>query len=183
VCPPDEGGNKSGAEFGGARNIWSYSTLRYSLSNICSIPNPWECMFEASQPSADRAPTSAPHSANVAPKRDRRLTLTKIDKRGRLGKRVRELTAMFASAVGGEQTPMRKLKVEKAAELTALAELARGDFMRDGKGTLDDIVRLERKADQAVRALGIREQAPKPTSTHDNIRRAYPAARLEPSDR
>jgi hypothetical protein len=93
----------------------------------------------------------------VAPKRDRRLTLTKIDRRGRLGKRVAELTAMFAAAVGGEQTPMRKLKVERAAQLTAIAELARGDFMRDGKGTLDDIVRLERKADHAVRSLGISE--------------------------
>jgi len=59
-----------------------------------------------------------------SPKRDRRLTLTKIDKRGRLGKRIAELTAMFAS---GEQTPMRKLKVEKAARLTALAELGSVD--------------------------------------------------------
>ena len=100
-------------------------------------------------------------NATVAPKRDRRLTLTKIDKRGRLGKRVAELTAMFAAAVGGEQTPMRKLKVDKAAELTALSELARGDFMRDGKGTLDDIVRLERKADQAVRSLDLNDAKPK----------------------
>ena len=99
-----------------------------------------------------------------SPKRDRRLTLTMVDKRGRLGKRIAELTAMFAAAVGGEQTPMRKMKVEKAAQLTAIAELARGDFMRDATGTLDDIVRLERKADQAVRALGISEAKPKPTS-------------------
>jgi hypothetical protein len=113
---------------------------------------------------ANAAPLGGHQKGDRAPKRDRRLTLTKIDKRGRLGKRVTELTAMFAIAVGGEQTPMRKLKVEKAAELTALAELARGDFMRDGKGTLDDIVRLERKADQAVRSLGITERDPRPTS-------------------
>jgi hypothetical protein len=112
----------------------------------------------------DAAPLGAHQKGGRAPKRDRRLTLTKIDKLGRLGKRVAELTAMFAAAVGGEQTPMRKLKVEKAAELTALAELARGDFMRDGKGTLDDVVRLERKADQAVRSLGITERDPRPTS-------------------
>jgi hypothetical protein len=98
-----------------------------------------------------------------APKRDRRLTLTRIDRRGRLGKRIAELTAMFAAAVGGEVTPMRKLKVEKASHLTAIAELARCAFMRDGKGTLDDIVRLERKADQAVRLLGITDEA-KPKS-------------------
>lgn len=112
----------------------------------------------------DRAPISAPQSANIAPKRDRRLTLTKIDKRGRLGKRIAELTAMFAAAAGDEQTPMRKMKVEKAAQLTAIAELARGDFMRDAQGTLDDVVRVERKADQAVRALGIVEGKPKPAS-------------------
>jgi hypothetical protein len=105
--------------------------------------------------------TPAHQPVAVAPKRDRRLTLTKIDRRGRLGKRVAELTAMFAAAVGGEQTPMRKLKVERAAQLTALAELARGDFMRDGKGTLDDIVRLERKADQAVRSVGLTDAKPK----------------------
>jgi hypothetical protein len=103
-------------------------------------------------------------AGSTAPKRDRKLTLTKIDKRGRLGKRVAELNTMFAGAVGGEQTPMRKLKVEQAAQLTALAELARGDFMRDGKGTLDDIVRCERKADQAVRALGISDVKPKTIS-------------------
>jgi hypothetical protein len=33
--------------------------------------------------------------------------------------------------------------------------------MRDGKGTLDDIVRLERKADQAVRSLGLSDAKPK----------------------
>jgi hypothetical protein len=100
-----------------------------------------------------------------APKRDRRLTLTRIDKRSRLGKRIGELTAMFTVAVCEEElTGLRRLKVQKAAELTAIAELARGDFMRDGKGSLDDIVRLERKADQAVRALGISEAKPKPTS-------------------
>ena len=78
---------------------------------------------------------------------------------------------MFAAAAGAELTPMRKLKVQKAAELTAIAELARGDFMRDGKGTLDDIVRCERKADQAIGALGISEaprvaREPSPLAEH-----------------
>jgi hypothetical protein len=114
---------------------------------------------------ANSVPVACRQDGSAAPKRDRRLTLTKIDKRGRLGKRVAELTAMFASAAGGEVTPMRRLKVEKAAQLTAIAELARGDFMRDGKGTLDDLVRLERKADQAVRALGIDEARGRPKLT------------------
>ena len=95
-------------------------------------------LISANQSSADVSPLQLKQNAAVAPKRDRRLTLTKIDKRGRLGKRVAELTAMFTAAVGCEQTPMRKMKVDKAAQLTALSELARGDFMRDGKGTLDE---------------------------------------------
>jgi hypothetical protein len=111
--------------------------------------------------SAVAAPLAGRQADGNTPKRDRRLTLTKIDKRGRLGKRVAELTAMFAAAVHGEQTPMRKLRVEKAAELTAMAEQVRGDYMRDGNGTLDDIVRIERKADQAVRSLGITDAKPK----------------------
>ena len=114
-------------------------------------------MFEAAQLSADISPSQVKQNAIGLPKRDRRLTLTKIDKRGRLGKRIAELTEMFAAAIGVDLTPMCNLKVEKAAQLTAIAESARGDFMREGKGTLDDIVRLERKADQAVRALGIVE--------------------------
>jgi hypothetical protein len=120
--------------------------------------------ISTNQSSAEVSPLRLKQNAAVAPKRDRRLTLTKIDKRGRLGKRVAELTAMFAAAVSGELTAMRKLKVDKAAQLTALTELARGDFMRDGKGTLDDIVRLERKADQAVRALGLTETKRKPAN-------------------
>ena len=116
-----------------------------------------------SQLLAVAAPLSVRSESDGRPKRDRRLTLTKIDRRGRLGRRVAELTALFAASISGEPSPMMRLKIEKAAQLTAIAELARGDFMRDGKGTLDDIVRLERKADQAVRALGLDEKrvAPK----------------------
>ena len=113
---------------------------------------------------ADTSPVFGRPIGSTAPKRDRRLTLTRIDRRGRLGKRIAELTEMFAAAVGEDATPMPRLRVEKAAQLTAIAELARGDFMRDAKGTLDDIVRLERKADQAVRALGISDVKPKTIS-------------------
>jgi hypothetical protein len=47
-------------------------------------------------------------------------------------------------------------KISDAAQLKALAEAQRGAWMR-GEATcsLDDLVRLERKADQAARALGI----------------------------
>ena len=82
---------------------------------------------------ADAAPFPRSSHELPAPKRSRAKLLTQVSRRTRLGKRIAELTAMFAAAVGAELTPMRKLKVDKAAQLTAIAELARGDFMRDGK--------------------------------------------------
>jgi hypothetical protein len=114
--------------------------------------------------SADALPFSRRSDGSPAPKRSRAKLLTKVDRRSQLGKRIVELTQMFSAAIGGELTPMRRLAVDKAAQLTAIAEQARGAFMRDGVGTLDDIVRLERKADQAVRALGTIEAKPKAPS-------------------
>jgi hypothetical protein len=99
---------------------------------------------------------------SVAPKRDRRRYLTKVDRRSRLGLRIKELTRLFTEATGGSPTPLRKLKIARAAELTALAEKARGDFMRDGLATLSDIAAIERKADLAVRALGLADDPPAP---------------------
>jgi len=90
-----------------------------------------------------------------SPRRDRRRTLTKLDGRLPLGRRFAELIVLFTAAVHGEMTPMRRLKVERAAQLCALAEQARGDYMRDGRGSLDDLVRIERKADSSVRAIGL----------------------------
>jgi len=95
------------------------------------------------------------------PRRSRAKRLTTVSRSTRLGKRIDELMAMLTAALDGELTPMRKLAVERAAQLTAIAEKARGDFMRDSLGTLDDIVRLERKADQAVRALRLVDEPAK----------------------
>jgi hypothetical protein len=98
--------------------------------------------------------------------------MTTLDRCTRVWKRVAELTALFTRALGDiELTPLRQMKIDRAAQLTALAELARGRFMRNGDGTLDDIVRLERKADSAVRALGIVESKPKPPSIADIVAR------------
>jgi hypothetical protein len=112
-------------------------------------------LLEAGQMTTDVLPSLTKHSAAVAPKRDRRLTLTKLDRRGRFGRRVAELTAMFTDAVGGELTPMRRLKVERAAQMVAVSEQARGKFMRDGSGNLENILLAERRAAAACRAVGI----------------------------
>lgn len=110
------------------------------------------------------------------PRRSRAIVLTRVDRRTALGKRIAELTALYVDALGGDDlSPIKRLKVDAAAQLMVLAEKARGDYMRDGKGSLDDVVRIERKASAAERAPGIVERSTKPT-TLDNIRKFYPAA-------
>jgi hypothetical protein len=48
------------------------------------------------------------------------------------------LTALYVEALGADAlSPIKRLKVDAAAQLMALAEKARGDFMRDGVGNLD----------------------------------------------
>ncbi len=106
------------------------------------------------------------------PKRDRRRYLTKIDKRTAFGRRVMELRSVFAESLGAaEMTPLRRLKIREAAELKAIAERARGDWMRDGAGNLDDIVRIERKADLAFQALNIVEPKAKTPTLADILAR------------
>jgi hypothetical protein len=100
--------------------------------------------------------------ASPAPKRSRRKTLTGIDRRSVLGKRVAELTAAYADAMEGELTPLRRAAVERAAQLTAVAEKARGDFMRGGDVALNQLTRAERNATQARRELGLPATDAKP---------------------
>jgi hypothetical protein len=119
---------------------------------------------------ADTGPATAPIAASLAPvgagpKRDRRRRLTKVDRRSALGRRIAELSTLFTSATGWEEiTPLRRFKIAAAAELTAVAEKARGQYLRDGDISADDCVRMERRADAAVRALRLREESPKPAS-------------------
>ena len=135
-------------------------------------------MLEGS-PSAALA--SGKHAALLAKaKRKRphyRRELTTVDRRSRVFRRITELQALFLSALesaGVELSPLRRMKIEEAAQLKALAEKTRGDYLRDGVGTLDDIVRIERKAELAVKGLGIVEgkAAQRPRRLADVLRGA-----------
>jgi len=134
-------------------------------------------LFEPNTVPPDRGVPAASkelqHGVNASPKprRSNKIILTGVDKRTALGKRIVELKALFVEALGGVDaiSAIKRMKVDEAAQLKALAELCRGDFMRDAKGNLDDIVRIERKAEHAVRALRIVEAAPKPPSLRDYI--------------
>jgi hypothetical protein len=121
--------------------------------------------FPTYESQADAAPITSGQTASVAPKRIRRRLLTKVDKRNRVGRRIEELAALFLAALADrEQTPMLAHKVRQAAELLAMAEKARGDYLRGEHCQLDDVVRAERRAEAAVAALGIRDTKSKPSN-------------------
>jgi len=122
-------------------------------------------MFEAGQMAADVSPPQAKQNAIGAPKRDRRLSLTKIDRRGRLGRRVAELTGIFmrVEKAAGEVTPLKLECIREAAQLKALAEAERGSWMRgESKCSLDELIRLERFAAAAVEELGLQKAGSAP---------------------
>src|ERR1700722_5660173 len=88
------------------------------------------------------------------PRRSRAQALTRVDRRLPLGRRIEALKTIYFEALGGAEglSPMKRLRVYQAAQLKARAEKARGSFMRDSIGSLDDVMVAERRADIAVRA-------------------------------
>lgn len=98
----------------------------------------------------------------LKPPRSRKKDLTTVDRRTRVFRRIAELTALFTSALtqaGLELSPVRKLKVQTAAEAVAVAELARGKYMRDGDGDLTELLTAERRADAAMKGLGLPDRS------------------------
>jgi hypothetical protein len=136
------------------------------MSRACCYPGGMELLeTHAIEPPVERRSGA---DAALKPRRSRVVTLTRVDKRLRLGKRIAELTAMYLAALGdADLSPLKRLKVDEAAQLKAVAEKTRGAYLREGEGSLDDIVRIERKAASAERALGIVERAPKPKTLAD----------------
>ncbi len=132
--------------------------------------------------SPQRAASSAVDASK--PRRSRKKGLTTVDRRSRVSRRITELQALFLSALeraGAVLTPMRRMRLEEAAQLKALAEKARGDYLRDAVGSLDDVVRIERKADAAVRAIGLPSESsrPAPPSLADYMKSVAPSRASE----
>jgi len=72
---------------------------------------------------------------------------------------VRGVFIAALTADGHELSPVRRLGIERAAQATALAEMARSRYMRDGDGDLDDLIRAERRADTLIKWLGCRRSS------------------------
>src|SRR5260221_627362 len=102
------------------------------------------------QPIASRSPTSRARMTN----QPRRMV---ISGRTALGRRLRDIADQLADGLGGwpRLNELQASAVRKAAELTALAEDARARRLNGAADvTLDDVVRLDRLAEQSVRRLG-----------------------------
>jgi hypothetical protein len=143
--------------------------------------------FPASESRADAPQVEAmrPTSVRAKQKVDRRRRLTKVDGRSAVGLRIAELTRLFEASLGDRpmMAPL-KLKVERAAQMVAFAEQARGRWLRgESSDRIDAICTAERIAERAVAKLRLTDDPEPRSSVLDNLRRAYPAARLEPSDR
>jgi hypothetical protein len=80
-----------------------------------------------------------------------------VSARTALGRRILDLADGFAVELGGWSAVSETMatNVRKAAELSALAERARGEALRDGDIDPVALVRLEGAATRAVRALGL----------------------------
>jgi hypothetical protein len=146
--------------------------LRFYLANLIpsvyrqrnSVAKGENLQFSGSESRADAPQVETMRAPSVTAKQkvDRRRLLTKIDGRGRVALRIAKLKALFATSLADrEMTPWLDHKIGQAAELLAMAEKGRGDYLRGEHCQLDDVVRAERRAEAAVAALGIREAKPK----------------------
>jgi hypothetical protein len=138
-----------------------------------------------SRADAPQVEAMRPTSVRAKPQKvDRRKLLTKVDGRSAVGLRIAELTRMFAASLGDRpMTAALKMKVERAAQLTAFAETARGRWLRgESSDRVDGICTAERLASAAVAKLRLADDSKPRSSVVDNLRRAYPAARLAPSE-
>jgi hypothetical protein len=116
------------------------------------------------QAPSERAASSSP---GVVKRRRIRVTkreLTDVDKRSIMWKRIVELRKVFTDAIlsaGLDMSPVRAMRLETAAQSVALAEVARGKFLRGETVDLSAVISAERRGDMAMKRLGLND-APRP---------------------
>jgi hypothetical protein len=105
-----------------------------------------------------------PIPARTRRHRKRHRLIEDLDKRSRAGRRAAQLIRLFEAALGGTVTDAQRLAVSRAALMTAIAEDARIKRLHGATDiSLDDLVRLDRVAAGAVRALDMPAKPGKPT--------------------
>jgi hypothetical protein len=143
--------------------------------------------FEPNQESAADVARTGGVSSGRAPRKPHRVTPRrylppKIDARSRVGKRVKELRALFEEALAAQGRPLTALlalKVQTAAEAMATSEDARQRFLR-GEISIraEALATIERRADALVSALRLSDGPEPPTSTKPRQKADQPTPRL-----
>jgi hypothetical protein len=130
-----------------------------------TMDTPAECSTVASQ-------TPAPKK-----RRNHRRAHKLYDRRFAVGRRIKELTLTFRERLGldeADHDPLLLAAIERAAQLQALAEQAAARALRaDPKVAYDDVVRLSRLADHALRRLRLDRRNTKQQPSLANFLRSH----------
>jgi hypothetical protein len=99
-----------------------------------------------------------------------------IDKRLAIGRRIKQLAGEFRVRLGLDaEDPLLLTAIERAAQLQALAEQAAARALRgDPKVAYDDVVRLSRLADHAMRRLNLDRHKTRPPTLPEYLHEHYP---------
>ena len=84
----------------------------------------------------------------------------------------------MTSAAQEKLSEPSKILVRQAAALTVQVEGLQSKIVAGGDIDLEQLTRLSNVLGRTLQRLGIRKRAPTKPSVSDNIRRAFPAARL-----
>jgi hypothetical protein len=97
-----------------------------------------------------------PRPSRKTRQKTRLIAVRNLDQRTRAAVQARKLAAEFEAELGGNVTTAMRIAIDRAATLTIVAEDARARRLAgDLDITLDDLVRTDRAAAAAVRALGL----------------------------
>jgi hypothetical protein len=91
-----------------------------------------------------------------APIKRRKRPRKAIDFRTRNGRRVKQLTGIYSSALGPGLSDVQRQDVARAARLMAISEDAQLRRLRGESVDLDELVRCDSTGRRAVRDLGLR---------------------------
>ena len=103
-----------------------------------------------------------------------------VDGRSADARRYRDLAMSFADDLGGAAvlTEAQRALVFQAASLVVQCEALNGAMIRGELVDVEQMTRVANALGRTLNRLGIRKRAPTKPSVSDNIRRAFPAARL-----
>jgi hypothetical protein len=144
----------------------------------CSIGLPFlGVLLSDRQASAERSATLRSRITNGS------KMVANVDGRSAEARRYKDLTMSLADDLGGASalTEAQRALVRQAAAMIVQSEKLQGAVLRGEIVDYEQLTRLANAATRILTRLGLKKPSP-PQSVHDNIRRVFPAARLEAAE-